>query len=487
MDVLAADVEELNKRIDALEAAQADLASKDELAAVEADVAAVKSDVDAVKADVKDLQKVKIGGTLSLGGKYYLPAGEVDKVYGFNSDATLNLSIKASDTVNVKANFTTNNFASLTGGKVAVTSEGPIKSLTVGKWAGGRDVIGIGHPYVLGDDKYDLAGVADLDLIDGLTAKALLGMNDKTEPVVAGLAFDYKFIDELGVKVAFAGQKEPMITPEAKAVGAGIYGKVAGVTYGGNFAMNLQPDVEEGEDKENTRFDANVEFDVGPLKLDGKYIRQAENFAAAKAFNSIEAGVATDFLLGIDLGGRFYRKSTGEEANEEVLNAYLLTAKKGFELGGLPVTVDARYAGASDGDDEDEKVHNIFAKVGFEKKADLGLRYGASASYEKYVLTDVGWKAMDKYTDDTVANLAANVGYILDWRGALVDLGYSAGLKMPIVEEEDESIKELTHKLSVGYNFTKDVKLTLGSTIVQTFEEPVENDFTYNAGLTISF
>ncbi len=86
-----------------------------------------------------------------------------------------------------------------------------------------------------------------------------------------------------------------------------------------------------------------------------------------------------------------------------------------------------------------------------------------------------------------MANLAANVGYILDWRGALVDLGYSAGLKMPIVEEEDESIKELTHKLSVGYNFTKDVKLTLGSTIVQTFEEPVENDFTYNAGLTISF
>ncbi len=123
-----------------------------------------------------------------------------------------------------------------------------------------------------------------------------------------------------------------MITPEAKAVGAGIYGKVAGVTYGGNFAMNLKaPEATEGESRQNTVFDANVAFDVGPLKLDGKYIRQAENFVATAdvhAFNSIEAGVATDFLLGIDLGGRFYRKSTGEEANEEVLNAYLLTAKK---------------------------------------------------------------------------------------------------------------------------------------------------------------
>ncbi|HHY15000.1 MAG TPA: hypothetical protein GX521_02880 [Firmicutes bacterium] len=255
--------------------------------------------------------------------------------------------------------------------------------------------------------------------------------------------------------------------------------------------MNLQaPEATEGESRQNTVFDANVAFDVGPLKLDGKYIRQAENFVATAdvhAFNSIEAGVATDFLLGIDLGGRFYRKSTGEEANEEVLNAYLLTAKKGFELGGLPVTVDARYAGASQGEEDEDKVHNIFAKLGFEKKADLGLRYGASASYEKHVLDKANWKGFGSYGEDTVANLAANVGYILDWRGALVDLGYSAGLKMPIVEEEDESIKELTHKLSVGYNFTKDVKLTLGSTIVQTFEEPVENDFTYNAGLTISF
>ncbi len=499
MDVLAADVEELNKRIDALEAAQADLASKDELAAVEADVAAVKSDVDAVKADVKDLQKVRIGGTLSLGGKYAAPEAGEPKEYSFNSNATLNLNIKASDTVGVKATFGMDKFANLEGGKVAVTSEGPIKSLTVGKWAGGRDVIGIGHPYVLGDAKYDLAGVADLDLIDGLTAKALLGMNDKTEPVVAGLAFDYKFIDELGVKVAFAGQKEPMITPEAKAVGAGIYGKVAGVTYGGNFAMDLTAEADEGESKENTIFDVGLEFGVGPLKLDGKYINKAANYGVANPFvkltgkdagNAIEMGAGTDFLLGIDLKARYYREIEAE-AEDAAISAFNLTAAKDFDLG-LPIKVSAGYV-SNKKDGAEDGATQLSAKVALAPKApDFGFRYGASLGYVKGEYEALGnWKNGKIDEELNVTTIDGNVGYKFDWRGATLDLGYAANFRMPVRVKENEDNEagpnKLTHKLSVGYNFTKDVKLTLGSTIVQEFEEPVENDFTYNAGLTTSF
>lgn len=479
VDSFSEDIAALNERVEALEAAQADFAGK-------ADLAAVKDDVDAVKADVKDLQKVKLGGTANFKVEY--KKVEDEKEYVPSQSLSLNFKLKPSDTVD--ASFSLD----IVDGKfdpkrATVTSAGPIKSLTVGKWSGsGGDVVGIGNGNVLANSGYDLAGVANLDLFEDFDATVLLGLNDQM--LNTGVAVSYKLMPEFGIKAAFAAEKAPMVKPEAKAVGGGIFGKVAGVEYGANIAMNLQSeDVPEGENKENTRFDANLAFDVGPLSLDGAYIRQAENFASADAFNSIEAGVSTDFLLGIDLAGRFYRKTEEEEV---VGSAYRLTANKGFELGGLPVTVDARFAGVNDPskpEDEQDR-NNLFVKLGVKKDADF--RYGASVAYERHVLKDGDWKTYGNYDiDDTVATLAANVGYKFDWRGASLDLGYGAELKKPIEDLEDgeEATKNssLVHKLTFGYDFTKDVKLTLGSTITQTLSDPVSNDFVYDAGLTISF
>jgi len=63
VDAFTEDIAELNERVAALEAAQADVATKEE-------VAAVQADVDAVKADVKELQKIKWGGSVSVKGEY---------------------------------------------------------------------------------------------------------------------------------------------------------------------------------------------------------------------------------------------------------------------------------------------------------------------------------------------------------------------------------------------------------------------------------
>ena len=90
----------------------------------------------------------------------------------------------------------------------------------------------------------------------------------------------------------------------------------------------------------------------------------------------------------------------------------------------------------------------------------------------------------DDYTVQDAAIVDGKVKYIMDYRGATVDLGYGANFRMPTEPEGD---KVLTHKVDLGYGFTKDVKLTLGSNIKQTFATETENIVTYNAGLTVKF
>jgi hypothetical protein len=166
-----------------------------------------------------------------------------------------------------------------------------------------------------------------------------------------------------------------------------------------------------------------------------------------------------------------------------------LTANKVFDLGALPITVDARYASAvTDPDDDDNPVANTLVKVGTEKTTDGGLTYGASAAYERNILKDGNWKGYLDYGDKTAATITGKLGYKFDWRGAALDLGYNAELKKYLVEEgEDADPTVLTHKLTLGYGFTSSVKLDFGTTITQTLADPTTNDFSYNAGLSISF
>lgn len=471
VDAFTEDIAELNERVAALEAAQADVATKEE-------VAAVQADVDAVKADVKELQKIKWGGSVSVKGEYKKDDNG-DKKYFTSQTLGFNLSLKPSDSVDVGFDVRITDGA-FDPWKVKVTTDQPIKSLTVGKWSG-NDKVGIGNANVLPSANYELAALADLDLIKDLKTTVLLGLNGETDPLVAGLALDYKFIPELGVKAAVAAEKVPTVKPEATAVGAGIYGDIGKLNYGADIAMDL--DAEE----DNTRFDLKAGFEVGPLSLDGAYSNTAKNFRAkGNQVTTIEAGVGTDALLGIDLAGRFYRETKDEDL---AVVAYILTANKVFDLGALPITVDARYASAvTDPDDDDNPVANTLVKVGTEKTTDGGLTYGASAAYERNILKDGNWKGYGDYGDKTAATITGKLGYKFDWRGAALDLGYNAELKKDLVEEgEVADPTVLTHKLTLGYGFTSSVKLDFGTTITQTLADPTTNDFSYNAGLSISF
>src|SRR5699024_1835583 len=80
---------EQNQRLDALEAAQADFASKEE--------------VEAVATKVAGLEKVKLGGTLKFEAENSYDEDDEEYAYSFAQSANLTLNIKASDSVNVKA------------------------------------------------------------------------------------------------------------------------------------------------------------------------------------------------------------------------------------------------------------------------------------------------------------------------------------------------------------------------------------------------
>lgn len=445
----------------------------------------VEADQADLKAKVKELEKVAFSGNLNFEGK-----SDSGKDFEFTQKGALNLHVKASDTVDVKA-WVNNTIVAdeldldLTGYGVEVTSQGPVKKLSVGKIKN----LNIDNGYVLPNANYGFAGHADLNLFEGLTGKVLLGQTDVGggKPVVAGLGLEYKLMPELGIKVAGAAKKVYNELPEFKAVGAGIFGKVATIGYTGDFALDLTAN------EKNYLAAVTLNTNLAGVDLDGAFTYKAENYEVIDPFEqaadySFELGAGVDFI-GIDLKGRYYNE-TGTDLNDETINlvsAYRVDAAKTFDLF-LPVTVSARYV-SNTTEGKPTAKNNIFAKVGAEQKADLGLRYGASAAYEKNAITDNNWKSYDAFGNKTNATFAANVGYKLDWRTALVDLGYDATFTLPIVEEnEPKPASTLKHNVGVGYEFTKDVKLTLGGSVTQTFkDDSVSNAYNYKAGLNINF
>ena len=467
---------EQTERIEALEAAQAELATKEELAEV--------------KTAVKALEKVKFGGTLNFKAE-----NKEGAAYKFEQKADLTLNIKASDTVNVKAIANGSITPEGEDGAfeigvygVDVTSEGLAKRLLVGKRVvTGADVNARFGSYVLdvgGKTRYQFAGLADLDIIHGLTGNILLAnRKDADTDVLVGLGLKYELSPAFGVKTAVTGLKpNDQAVPTAKALGAGIFGEIAKVKYNGEFSYDRNADAE------NMLFGGSLSTKLGPVSLSGKYVQAQDNYGATGSLvkrpfvedsaNLLELGAGVEFL-GIDLDGTFYR-----EAKEitETAKAYKLGAAAGFDLF-VPVRVAATYTVNDKAAEEVKNASEIKLSVGPEKAPERGLNYGASFAMIKNKIDD-NWKKAADYTGIDENVLAANLGYKTDFRGAVLGLGYGATFTMP-VEPADE--KTLEHKVDLGYDFTKDVKLTLGSTIKQTLSDPVDNVVTYNAGLSVKF
>ncbi len=473
---------EQTERIEALEAAQAELATKEELAEV--------------KTAVKALEKIKLGGTLELKADSY-DEDEDQHRYEYAQTANLNLNIKVSDTVNVKAiasgSIKPNEAApfSMSTYGVDVTSEGLAKRLLVGKRVvTGPEVNSRFGSYVLaplgGSYRYQFAGLADLDVVEGLTGNILLASPKAgvEEDIIVGLGLKYKLSPAFGVKTAVTGLKPfDKAVPTAKALGAGIFGEIAKVKYDGEFSYDRNATAD------NMLFGGSLSTKLGPVSLSGKYVQAQDNYGATGSLvkrpfvedsaNLLELGAGVEFL-GIDLDGTFYREA--KEATETA-KAYKLGASAGFDLV-VPVRVAATYAVNDKAAEEDKNASEIKLAVGPEKAPELGFNYGASFTMIKNKIKDDKWKVAGNYTGEAENIVAANLGYKFDLRGAVIGLGYGATYTMPVESAKEKTLK---HKVDLGYDFTKDVKLTLGSVITQTLSEPIDNLVSYNAGLSVKF
>ncbi len=454
----------------------------DEVEAAQAETAAA----------VKALEKVKLSGTLSFNSTNNVPAaGTVDE-YGYSQGVGLNLNIKASDSVNVRTVMSGGiphdaaGALSLGTYGVDVTSDALISRLAVGKKLVTNAEIGnrisgyaLALPTAPDGKGFQFAGLADLDIAKGLTGNVLLGSADAgaDTDLAVGLGLKYELMPELGLKAAFGSYKTATAgLPDPQGVYAGLFGEVFGVNYAGDFAMDLR------EESDNMLFGGSLSTKLGPVGLNGKYIMAQDDYNVGRPFidgasaNLLEVGADVEFL-GINVDGGFYR-----EAREDVTNiqAYRFGANTKFDLF-VPISLSGEYAF---NERAEENTHSQFKVALAPTAPDLGFRYGASFTMTKNAYGAGGnWKN-GAFTGRDLNVAAANVGYKADVRGAILDLGYGATFTMPVEPEGDN---KLAHKIDLGYNFTKDVKLTLGSSISHKIDEDLDLDWSYTAGLGISF
>ena len=469
---------------------------------LDTDVTVLKDDVAGLKTSVATLEKAPVlSGDQKLEGEY-----ESGGSYAFTQTGNLNLNLKPSDTTKVRAFFgwelkpftweqTIKNYG------VEVTSDTPVSRLLVGRIANTN--LAPFSNYVLPNAHYGFGGVAKVNIIDDLTldifgAQSAAASNN----VRAALALTYEFMPELGIKLTGRTDKPAGAMFENYAAGIGLFGTVAGIKYTGDFAMDFID--EKTEDNFIAVVTAETKFD--PVTVDVKGIYEASKYAISQQLllGDTIFGVEGGAKAGLDLGGfglnlagrAYYEGGAPEDAVVGgTILAFKADASTTFDLG-LPVTLSARYVGNKTGDDTAEFKNNVMAKLAVDQDADYGLRYGANAAYEKNVLDSgttaaANWKNVKHITEREEFRAGANVGYGLDWSGAKVDLDYAAAFKLPLAPKDPVTEKAadmtLGHEVTVGYGFTKNVKLTLGATVDMTFAEELQNAFGYNAALKVTF
>ncbi|NLJ79413.1 MAG: S-layer homology domain-containing protein [Firmicutes bacterium] len=447
-------------------------------------------DVEAAQAEaaaaIKELEKVRLGGKLDF------DSSNKEDEFEHTQSVALDLYLKPADGVNVKAflkggvNPADGKLSGLSFYGAEVTSESLIKRFVAGYKAVQNSEISSrfsGYALSVGGARgtdYAYLGLADLDLFKNFSGNVFVGSKDAgaSSDVEMALALKYELIPELGLKATVAGRKgSANALPEAEGVYAGIFGDLLGVTYGGDFALDLRAE------EDNMLFGGSLDAEfLDFLTLKGKYITAQDNYDIGRPFvaddvsSLMELGAGVDFL-GIEVDGGYYREFADFE--DAVIQAYRFGAGAEFDLF-VPVEISAEYVS---NEREEQKTH-AEVKVGVSQEPDLGFRYGADfalilGEYAK----NGNWKN-GGITDQDVNIIGANVGYKTGLRGAVLDLGYGASFRMPVKPEGDNV---LTHEVDLGYNFTDDVKLSLGGSLKHKLEEDYEFDWEYSAGLGISF
>ena len=481
---------------------------------IDTDVAVLKEDVEGLKTSVATLEKSPVlSGDLTLKGSY-----SSGKSYDFSQTGNLALNVNASETTRVKAffNWKLDPFASIKEEDffkvenygVEVTSETPVSRLLAGRIASSN--LAPFSSYVLPNANLGFGGVAKVNIIDDLTLDVLGAQREVGDQrVLAALALTYEFMPELGIKLTGRADKPEGAMFDQYAAGVGLFGKVAGIEYTGDFAM----DFTEAQEKDNFIGVLTAEATFDPVTLDLKGIYEAPEYKVnpqllnADNIFGVEGGAKVGLdLFGVDftLEGRGYYEGgaasddaagTAVTVNpDDSIMAVKANASATVDVVGLPLTLAAQYAGNKTG--ENDYVQHALASLSFAKKDEYGLRYGVNAAYEKNVLSSgtnaaANFRNVKHFTDREEFRAGANLGYGFDWSGAKVDVDYAANFKMPIAPKDPVTEKAadmtLGHKLTLGYGFTSNVKLTLGATVDMTLAETLQNAFGYSAGLTVKF
>ena len=487
---------------------------------IDTDVATLKDDVAGLKSTVAELDKQpRVSGSLSLSATKPRTAQE----YRISQTGNLNLEIKASDATTVKSflgyritpadsytgtsgfSFTPTNY------RVEVASETPVSRVVLGRLPassfGSHDF----SKYVLNVPPadpdgahaggYAFGGIIRANILDDLTLDLFAGREDEIndpvvgktfEPIKGAAALTYTFMPEIGVRITGALEKPVGQMFENYAAGIGLFGKVVGIDYTADVAKDFNTAVENdylGVLTAKTTFE--------PVTIDGKFIYQGEGYrvnkqlvdaTGARRFG-VEGGVAAElefFGVNFDLGGRVYYEG-GESEPATVGTALAVKLDASAEVDFIvPLTFSATYAGNKT--NEMDYHQHASVKVAIEEDQDYGLRYGASAQYVRNHLTGGAWKNVARYgLGDDRATFKGNLGYGFDWDGAKLDVDYDATYQLPL--RNSEVTQHLQHGLTLGYGFTKNVKLTIGGNARHIFddENPTTHQFGYNAGLTVSF
>lgn len=472
---------------------------------IDTDVAVLKEDVEGLKTSVATLEKSPVlSGDLTLKGSY-----SSGKSYDFSQTGNLALNVNASETTRVKAffNWKLDPFASIKEEDffkvenygVEVTSETPVSRVLAGRIAAAN--LAPFSNYVLRNANLGFGGVAKVNIIDDLTLDVVGAQReDGDQRVLAALALTYEFMPELKIKLTGRADKPEGAMFDQYAAGIGLFGTVAGIEYTGDFAM----DFTEAQEKDNFIGVLTAKATFEPVTLDLKGVYQAPEYAISDQmvvrddYNAdkrnifgVEGGVAAELeFAGVDfdIAGRAYYEGGAKDKDTDTVLAVKADASATVEVVGLPITLAAEYAGNKTGAGDFR--HHALAKLSLAKTADYGLRYGASAEYEKNVLDsekpNVGanWKVYEHYRDRDEFRAGANLGYGLDWSGAKVDLDYNADFTLPLNPKGDMT---LDNKVTLGYGFTENVTLKLGATVGMTLVDPLKPEFGYDAAVSVKF
>ncbi|HOQ72801.1 MAG TPA: S-layer homology domain-containing protein [Limnochordia bacterium] len=467
-----------------------------DVAVLKEDVAGLKEDVAAVEDRVTALEKVGFSGKLGIEAKK-----DIGEELEFSQTGSVALNVKASEATNVKAaiDWKLEPFAwtqELSNYYVEVTSSTPLSRLLVGRIH--RDNLSP-FGYVLAPAHYGFGGLAKVDIIDDLSLQLFAGEKAAdTEQIDIAAALEYKFIDELGLRLKGKATKpySGMFLEDKYAAGIGLFGEVAGVTYTGDFAMDF------AAEEKNYLGAATLKTTLGGVTFDAKAVYREANYNVTSGglvykddFKlGVEGGLAAKFGV-LSLGARGYYEGLAHAEDAEVsgIMAFKADASAEFDVF-VPVTLSAEVMGAQTKAADPELKLRALAKLAVAQGDDYGLRYGASAAYEHngWNRSNADWKNAGHYGDEDNAIFTANIGYGTDLSSAKFDIDYDAEFVLPIIKEgQDERDYGLTHSLNLSYAFTDNVKLTLGGTVEQTIPkaegEEITHSFGYKAGLTVSF